>query len=202
VTKSFRSQLERTLFASDTLSNEITAFAIGTNATLPFVTLPDFEFLASSARATANSVFISYSPYITADLKDEWEAYSAENLGHDVLAYEQEVESKAAQDQSFGLETPEYRGTALEYLEMLKDYAKYIDVSKIWTATIDPTTMVSGWVISQGSTTNCDGMVASLNFASPGSSTFSSLAYESTDAIQVYESRPSNLGLPRRDTQC
>jgi len=64
VTDRFESQLRRTLDAQDTLSTEMTSYALDTESIFPFVTLPDFEFKGANARITGGTTMIYYMPQV------------------------------------------------------------------------------------------------------------------------------------------
>jgi hypothetical protein len=128
VIEAFHGQLERKLDATDTLSTDITSYALATGSEFPFVTVPDFEFKGANARIAGDSVMTYYMPYITEEMKAPWEAYAAANLGHDSAAYASEQTIKKAQDESFGLTTPEIEGLALEYIQRLVSN----NTAKIW----------------------------------------------------------------------
>jgi hypothetical protein len=63
------------------LSEHITAAAIATNQTWPFVTIPHFEVEASYCRQTSGVEILSIQPIIGEDDIDAWGPYSVENQG-------------------------------------------------------------------------------------------------------------------------
>jgi len=127
VTDTFNSQLKRTLDAQDTLSTEITSHALDTGSVFPFVTLPDFEFKGANARITGDTLSIYYMPTVKEEERVQWDTYAAAHMGHIATAYASEQISKVEQDRTFGKETPEYEGLALELINTPAS----IDTSKI-----------------------------------------------------------------------
>jgi len=113
VTETFNKQLRRTLDAQDTLSTDITSHAVDTESSFPFITLPEFEFKGANARIAGDTTLIYYMPAVTEEIRLQWEKYAAEHKDHNEIAFASEQISKAEQDMSFGLETPEYSGLAL-----------------------------------------------------------------------------------------
>jgi len=130
VTDTFNSQLKRTLDAQDTPSTEMTSHALTIESVFPFVTLPDFEFRGANARITGDTTMISYMPAVKEEIRVQWETYAAAHQNHIATAYASEQISKVEQDSSFGKETPEYHGLALD---LINDPV-YVDTSKIWPA--------------------------------------------------------------------
>jgi len=128
----FNSQLKRTLDAQDTLSTDITSYALETGSVFPFVTLPDFEFKSANARITGDSTFILYLPCVKEDTKVQWETYAAAHSNHSATAYASEQTSKEEQDRSFGKETPEYEGSPLEFILLVENNPAFFVTSKIW----------------------------------------------------------------------
>jgi len=114
VTDSFNNQLKRILDAYDTLSTEITSYAIESGSTFPNVTLPDIEFKGANARITGDTTFVFYMPYVREETRVQWETYSAAHFDQRAAAYALEHVSKNEQDRSYGKETPEYEGFALD----------------------------------------------------------------------------------------
>jgi hypothetical protein len=63
------------------LTNQVTSHALNTNATFPFVTLPDYERRASTTLQLAEVVAIVMYPIVTTEQRDAWAAYSVKNQG-------------------------------------------------------------------------------------------------------------------------
>eukprot|EP00934_Nitzschia_sp_Nitz4_P001249 Nitzschia sp. Nitz4//scaffold18_size181773//118721//129387//NITZ4_001930-RA/size181773-snap-gene-0.281-mRNA-1//-1//CDS//3329540056//1249//frame0 len=59
------------------LALQTTAFAVGSNSTWPFVTLPVFAAIGSNARRQIGSGEISLVPLVPMELQDEWEKFTS-----------------------------------------------------------------------------------------------------------------------------
>ena len=81
VAKSFTFNAEKRLEALTAFSQQITSFALHSNLTFPFVTLPDFERHATSTLKLAEIVALLVFPIVTADQRFEWTAYATANQG-------------------------------------------------------------------------------------------------------------------------
>ena len=136
VVEKFNRQLERRLNSMDALSTDMTSYAMSSGSEFPFVTVPDFEFRGANARISGDSPLIMYMPYITEGMKVPWEAYAATNRVYYGTALDSEQDSKAAQDESFGLKPPEIDGSAREFLDLMEalqaNGGSEVYTSKIW----------------------------------------------------------------------
>ena len=101
VVDSFHGVVERNLAAISSLSTSITSYAKATNASFPFVTVPDFELRGSDLRVTSSSHLIYYCPLITDDNRLQWEDYALQNR---FLAnsYERDTNFRTQQDIEYG----------------------------------------------------------------------------------------------------
>lgn len=106
VVESFHGVVERNMAAIATLSTSITSYAKHTNASFPFVTVPDFELLGADLRVTSSSHLIYYCPKITNANRLQWEEYALENrfLAND---YQREATFRTQQDVEYGYILPE-----------------------------------------------------------------------------------------------
>jgi len=138
----FISELERKMDAANTLSSDMTTYAKITDRVLPFVTFEKFEFNGANARIAGDTVMIFYMPYITAELKDPWEKYTAANLNHSQIAYDSEQNSKAVQDMMFEEEPHELNDATIQLIESYENH----ETSRIWFPNLQNMTHVSGWV--------------------------------------------------------
>jgi hypothetical protein len=64
-----------------TFSLQVTAFAIGTNATWPFVAVPQFAVQADHAMERTGASSLSLTPFMKGSEQVEWEAFSVQNQG-------------------------------------------------------------------------------------------------------------------------
>lgn len=101
IMNTFQVRMEQNAGAIESFSFSLTSYAAFTNKTWPFVTLPDFEVKAASARALAGSVSLTFSPLVTAEEKKEWEVYSVQNR--------EWVQQGLDFEERFGIERIDYR---------------------------------------------------------------------------------------------
>jgi hypothetical protein len=73
--------LDNVISSHRLLSEHITASAIATNQTWPFVTIPHFEVEASYCRQTSGAEILAFAPLIGANDIEAWGPYSVENQG-------------------------------------------------------------------------------------------------------------------------
>lgn len=81
VLDSMSSTLKQTLGSVDALSVSMVSYAKASNATWPFVTLPDFAVRSTKTRRLAKTIFMTVYMIVKGDEREEWEAYSKENNG-------------------------------------------------------------------------------------------------------------------------
>jgi hypothetical protein len=81
VVDTFSQNAERRLEALQAFSQQITSYALHSNSTWPFVTLPDFERHAVYTLKLAEVVALLTFPIITAETRAEWQTYSVANQG-------------------------------------------------------------------------------------------------------------------------
>jgi hypothetical protein len=79
VVDSFEFNVARKLGAIDSLDISITSYAVGTNATFPFVTLPDFDLRAANTLALADTFSVIFVPLVTQANRLKWENYTVQN---------------------------------------------------------------------------------------------------------------------------
>jgi hypothetical protein len=63
-------------FELQRLSTDITSYAVATNATWPFVTLPHFDLHTRVSESQLGAEMVIFSPIVKIDDKIAWEAYS------------------------------------------------------------------------------------------------------------------------------
>jgi hypothetical protein len=81
VVDTFSLNAERRLEALQAFSQQITSYALHSNSTWPFVTLPDFERHAAYTLQLAEVVALLTFPIITAETRADWQTYSVANQG-------------------------------------------------------------------------------------------------------------------------
>jgi hypothetical protein len=107
------SQLARKISAVDSLRIAVTSHALNTNASWPFVTIPDFDLRAESARDLGDILSLSLHPLVSLDDREEWEQYSVDNI--DWLRQAKLRQSTAARELSDKLEPANFtRGFSKE----------------------------------------------------------------------------------------
>ena len=79
VLESIGSALDQTLGAVDNYLTGLVSFARYTNATWPFVTLPDYAVRMAKLRSLSKAILVTQYHYVTGDERADWEAYSVEN---------------------------------------------------------------------------------------------------------------------------
>jgi class 3 adenylate cyclase len=81
VVDSFRANAESRLAALSSFSASVTSYALHSNQSFPFVTLPDFERRAAFTLQLAQVLSIAVNAIVSQDNRAEWEAYSVLNQG-------------------------------------------------------------------------------------------------------------------------
>lgn len=145
VIDSFHELVEKNLGSVASLSTDFTSYALlqkeTTNVTFPFVTLPNFAQRGSQFRAQSGSHVVHWTPLVTDDTREAWEAYALKH--RDVIDEQFEIDAKARaqQDQEMG-NTRRYlmeEGAELSGLTVLQDGTDFHP--KIWSTDgifIDP----------------------------------------------------------------
>jgi signal transduction histidine kinase/ActR/RegA family two-component response regulator len=103
IIESFHGAVERKLGAVNTLATQITSYALETNKSFPFVTLPHFAVRGADLRIQANSVIVHWMPLVTDETRLEWEKYAMENRFQVDLAYEEDRDFRSRQDDFYGI---------------------------------------------------------------------------------------------------
>jgi class 3 adenylate cyclase len=81
ITSGFIYGAERRIEAINSLSNEITSYALAKNSEWPNVALPDFERRAKFILDLSDVLSIIFLPIVTKDARESWETFSVENQG-------------------------------------------------------------------------------------------------------------------------
>ena len=109
VVDSFEFNVARKLGAIDSLDISITSYAVGTNSTFPFVTLPDFDLRAANTLALADTFSVVFVPLVTQKNRAKWETYTVDNEAWITTALNRQtasVERRAQAPETIGLSTP------------------------------------------------------------------------------------------------
>jgi hypothetical protein len=94
----FITTVEKTLGAIDTMSASITSYAVATNSTFPFVTVPDFEVSGANLRTVSGTFVATWLPLVTDETRDAWEEYAEKNRYHINEAFEKDSQFRSQQD--------------------------------------------------------------------------------------------------------
>jgi hypothetical protein len=65
----------------ESMSTTITSLALATNATWPFVTVPNFAARGSQVLKLSGSFYLALTPLVSGDQREEWELYAQANRG-------------------------------------------------------------------------------------------------------------------------
>jgi hypothetical protein len=134
--ESFHDDLERKLGAIDSFANQITSYALDTNRTFPFVTLPNFAIRGSKMRIQADAFVFHWAPLVTDGERIAWEEYAMQNRFHIDEAFEEDEAFRLSQDEEFGLLGDEGKRLLLDESPLTEtivdDGTGYH--SKIWSA--------------------------------------------------------------------
>jgi hypothetical protein len=103
IIESFHDAVERRLGAIHSLGTAITSYAIDTNKTFPFVTVPNFAVRGSDLRVQADAMFVHWMPLVTDEKRLAWESYALEQRFQIDEAFKEDSELRCRQDEEFGL---------------------------------------------------------------------------------------------------
>jgi hypothetical protein len=98
VVESFHDSVQRNLGAVASLSSSVTSFAASTNATFPFVTMPDFEVWGSHVRDLSGSHVIYWLPMVTDEQRGDWEVYAMQHRSHVDESFQKDALYRTQQD--------------------------------------------------------------------------------------------------------
>lgn len=100
VVESFHDVVERNLGAVGSLSTDFTSYALRSNSSFPFVTLPDFALKGSHFRAQSGSHIVHWLPLVTDENRAAWEKYANETRRHVDEEFELDAIYRAEQDEA------------------------------------------------------------------------------------------------------
>lgn len=98
VIESFHDMVQRNIGAAAALSTTMTSYALDSNQSFPFVTLPDFALRGAHARIQAGSHIIHWFPLVTDANRKQWEEYAYQNRDHIDEAFENDQFHRNKQD--------------------------------------------------------------------------------------------------------
>jgi hypothetical protein len=120
IVESFHTTVERRMEAIHSLATSITSYALATNNTFPFVTVPHFAVLGSILRVQADALAVQWLPLVTDENRDAWEDYALENRFHIDEAFEEDAQLRLRQDEEFGY-AADYEGNRMLEEEVLNE---------------------------------------------------------------------------------
>jgi signal transduction histidine kinase len=103
IIKAFHDSVEQKLGAINTLSTQMTSYALYTNKTFPFVTLPNFAVRGADLRLQGKAMIVHWMPLVSDDNREEWEEYALANRHQIDEAYEADKDLRSQQDDFFGV---------------------------------------------------------------------------------------------------
>lgn len=98
VVESFSDMVERHLGAVGSLSSDFTSYALQSNSSFPFVTLPDFAERGSHFRAQSGSHIVHWLPLVTNEKRQAWEEFTNQTRSHIDEEFEADQHNRVKQD--------------------------------------------------------------------------------------------------------
>ena len=102
IVASFEGILEEKIAAIAAFGVTMTASAIATNSTWPFVTIDQFQQRSASSGALSGCLYLQITPIVTDDNRFAWEEYSVANAGWLTEGREYQDEKGLSVDYSLG----------------------------------------------------------------------------------------------------
>jgi hypothetical protein len=103
IIESFHDAVARRLGAINSMATAITSYALDTNQTFPFVTIPHFEIRGSDLRVQADVSSLQWTPLVTDETRVAWEDYALENRYQVEKSFQEDSKQRKKQDDEFGL---------------------------------------------------------------------------------------------------
>lgn len=98
---SFRDAVEHKLGALNNFANTFTSYALATNSSFPFVTLPNYAVRGQDMRIASESYIVHWLPLVTNETREDWEKYSYENRGIFDDELSEDVRFRTQQDDAY-----------------------------------------------------------------------------------------------------
>jgi hypothetical protein len=105
---SFHGAILRRLAALSTMSTSITSYALTSNESFPFVTVPHFEVLGSDLRVQSDAFILHYMPLVNDSIRQDWEKYALENRHQIDEAFLADTELRKRQDEDLNVGQTRY----------------------------------------------------------------------------------------------
>jgi hypothetical protein len=103
IIESFHDAVVRRLGAINSMSTDITSYALDTEQAFPFVTIPHFEIRGSDLRVQADAAIIHWMPLVTDETRIDWEDYALANRYQIDESFKEDAKQRKKQDEEFGL---------------------------------------------------------------------------------------------------
>jgi hypothetical protein len=103
IIESFHDAVERRLGAISSMATSITSYAVDTNKTFPFVTIPNFELRGSDLRIQADASLIGWMPLVTDESRVDWEEYALADRSQIDKAFKEDTKRRKVQDDEYSL---------------------------------------------------------------------------------------------------
>lgn len=103
VLDNFHTLLEHYIGAVSALSTDMTSYALHTNQSFPFVTVPDFELKGAHMRTLSGAFVVQYQPVITQETRQAWEEYAQSHRSQIDQSYTQDQYFWHHQNDDFGI---------------------------------------------------------------------------------------------------
>jgi hypothetical protein len=103
IIEAFHYAVVRRLGAINSMATAITSYALDTNQTFPFVTIPHFEIRGSDLRVQAGGAIIHWMPLVTDETRVAWEEYALANRYQIDRSFQEDAKQREKQDDEFGL---------------------------------------------------------------------------------------------------
>lgn len=103
VVDAFQSSVESKLGSLETLAAALTSHSLSSGSKFPNITLPNWEIHSANTRTLAETLAMLWTPLVTDENREGWEAYAASN--HDWLgqSFLSEEEQRIRQDDRYNL---------------------------------------------------------------------------------------------------
>ena len=111
VISAFQATMARKVESIDAFATSITSYALATNTSFPFITIPDYEIRAANTRVLADVSDLNFQPLVKDEDRRKWEEYANEN--RDLVwdaAVASEISQRAEQDARLGVPAKDNAG--------------------------------------------------------------------------------------------
>lgn len=103
IVDAFQSSVESKLGSMETLAAALTSHSLSSGNKFPNVTLPNWEIHSANTRTLAETLAMLWTPLVTDENREGWEAYAAENYNWLGQSFLSEEEQRSRQDARYNL---------------------------------------------------------------------------------------------------